>query len=934
MPGCINLYPNQIFEFNGIALLTDNIGKMMKTKKLSTFIISMLICLLLTGVSYANLCLNPSIEDGAGISPAGWSNFQQLPTWGIVRSNGVARTGSYSALMYGDGGWLNFFQQVSIPGAVGKKVSTRWYGYQPSAKPLTDGAKGLVNVSTDNNTMWADVHFMDGASAKDTWIEGSISFIAPDDATYVQLKAFRLHAGGESGNIYYDDFSVEVSNLKDPGFEVESELGEIWEFKYWNNALGPNQGRYEGVAHDGYWSCKIATNTINPYVRQFYSGDLSGKLITFSSWAITTNTDPLTAEAMVKIEWQPSGSFVTGSVLQAGGLVDEWTNAAVMGVAPAGTIGAYVSVFVDNPSETFCGTVFFDDTKLTIDTASAPDMPTNQAPAEGWSGMELNATLESSPYSGGEAHASTTWQVSEQSDFSSVVWESVDDTADLTQITVPAGNMKNNIKYYWRVKYKNNIGISSDWSLPTWFKTKVISQVNFFRADFSRVNDTPLGYGKWRTSHGTAITSNNMLYTVPVEDGYNYVDFQPLGINGDDVVFNINNGVNLEFNGSGWIDERVDTTNCRLKFAILNLPLDNDPYYVNNTFGLDVIFLLPDEENLVVQLLRKTGGSQNSDGGIFASTNTPWVDGAKISVSINSTDVIFSYGDSFVFQSPHGIPATDFPDWYAGWSAGNNSGGHATFFFDNIKITETGAAVNSNFVDNFTGADGAVITNSKWRVYNGTATISSNRCKLVPYYSYDAVASINVKSDFAKSFRLNNEGEALEYACTIEQIDVTETNAGSDISLKMMMLPETAFGDVDYNAAGLILNCDIDADWSTGITNLDCILYKTMENVADIQLFSNSVQYVPNAELMVRITDNNVAGYYNGSQIGSSDSGIEITNVYTDGIFPSIIAKNSGYGRGQIYLDDVRVQIVPEPAIIWIMTVLSALLCMRSMLLR
>jgi len=86
-------------------------------------------------------------------------------------------------------------------------------------------------------------------------------------------------------------------------------------------------------------------------------------------------------------------------------------------------------------------------------------------------------TITSSAFSkyGNVTHASTDWQVSDASDFNTIRWESLNDSANKTSIT--ASDLDGGDRYV-RVRYKTNTGIYSDWSAAILFTSPWASGSN------------------------------------------------------------------------------------------------------------------------------------------------------------------------------------------------------------------------------------------------------------------------------------------------------------------------------------------------------------------------------------------------------------------------------------------------------------------------
>jgi PKD repeat protein len=113
-----------------------------------------------------------------------------------------------------------------------------------------------------------------------------------------------------------------------------------------------------------------------------------------------------------------------------------------------------------------------------------PDRPSNVSPADEATGVSLTPTLESSAFSDpdeGDTHAASQWQVTTTSgDYSSPVFDSDRDTSNLTQLTIPSGELSYDTTYYWRVRHEDNHGAWSSWSAETSFTTKAAVGLPFW----------------------------------------------------------------------------------------------------------------------------------------------------------------------------------------------------------------------------------------------------------------------------------------------------------------------------------------------------------------------------------------------------------------------------------------------------------------------
>ena len=105
--------------------------------------------------------------------------------------------------------------------------------------------------------------------------------------------------------------------------------------------------------------------------------------------------------------------------------------------------------------------------------SSPPSQPTSVWPASGASCATLTPTLRASAFSDlgeGDSHAASQWQITTVAgDYSTPIFDSTVDTSDLTRITIPYRVLNKHTTCYWRVRYKDNHGVWSDWSTDACF---------------------------------------------------------------------------------------------------------------------------------------------------------------------------------------------------------------------------------------------------------------------------------------------------------------------------------------------------------------------------------------------------------------------------------------------------------------------------------
>jgi|GEM_PF-967019 len=119
------------------------------------------------------------------------------------------------------------------------------------------------------------------------------------------------------------------------------------------------------------------------------------------------------------------------------------------------------------------------ETSFTTVASGVPRTPVNISPANGTTSIILTPTLQSSAFSdpdAGDIHYASQWQITRISGNyspSNVIFDSGVDLANLTEIAIPSGVLTVNTTYYWCVRYQDDKGYWSNWSVETSFKTIV-----------------------------------------------------------------------------------------------------------------------------------------------------------------------------------------------------------------------------------------------------------------------------------------------------------------------------------------------------------------------------------------------------------------------------------------------------------------------------
>ena len=110
-----------------------------------------------------------------------------------------------------------------------------------------------------------------------------------------------------------------------------------------------------------------------------------------------------------------------------------------------------------------------------LDGIEGPNQPENGSPADGAPYVSDPVTLVATEFFGipGSTHQSSQWQIrDEEGLYSSAIWDSGEDPANTTSVTVPSGMLPEDRTYFWRVRYKDDANRWSLWSDETSFTVR------------------------------------------------------------------------------------------------------------------------------------------------------------------------------------------------------------------------------------------------------------------------------------------------------------------------------------------------------------------------------------------------------------------------------------------------------------------------------
>ena len=131
----------------------------------------------------------------------------------------------------------------------------------------------------------------------------------------------------------------------------------------------------------------------------------------------------------------------------------------------------------------------------TTSTNRAPFAPANQLPVNGAAGLTWNPILAAAPFSDPDpasTHAASQWQWATDTLFTNA--NDSGETLPSTSIWVAVSAQT---RWYWRVRYKDDAGLWSAWSAPTWFQTTNLPAPALALTDYQFRWRTPDNPNNW-----------------------------------------------------------------------------------------------------------------------------------------------------------------------------------------------------------------------------------------------------------------------------------------------------------------------------------------------------------------------------------------------------------------------------------------------------
>ena len=145
---------------------------------------------------------------------------------------------------------------------------------------------------------------------------------------------------------------------------------------------------------------------------------------------------------------------------------------------------------------------------------------------------------------GTDTHQSTDWQFATDVGFTNVVHQSLNNTTDLLQYTVPFGALQPNTQYFVRVQHKGFIGDVSGYSIPVSFTTLRTNTPAIIVPTSGNTNVFPIGPFTTNAFSSTGTdTHQSTDWQFATDVGFTNIIHQSLNNTTDLITLSLNNGI-------------------------------------------------------------------------------------------------------------------------------------------------------------------------------------------------------------------------------------------------------------------------------------------------------------------------------------------------------------------------------------------------------
>jgi len=426
---------------------------------------------------------NWAAANGGGLSNAGAGGSATLTSTIVSGNVGGIHTYDMGGGIYNDGSAVLNLYSNTIAG----NYATRRGGglYAAPTAPATientiiyGNTSGLTWPNLESSLTSAEVTYSDIGG----WTGGGATNPTPVDPIYISVDQATLGTPTAGGDYRLQNSSTLIdigggSNV--PAYDIEDELR-------------PYDGDADTTATPDIGADEMTTGNQAPTMDWLGSGNYatdgvdpdsasSGSSFTFKVEYTDLDNHPPNV-IYLWLDADDSGTFEDPAerttLTVAGGEDGNYANGEIYETSPALTLTTVgnLDYYFEASDGWFAATGSPASIRTVQVSNTVPDTPTNSTPADVATNIALSPTLTGSAFNDpdpGSSHLNSQWQVDDNSDFSSITYDSGVET-DLESHVVGTP-LTAATTYYWRVRYRDNLSAwSAAYSAGTSFTTTTV----------------------------------------------------------------------------------------------------------------------------------------------------------------------------------------------------------------------------------------------------------------------------------------------------------------------------------------------------------------------------------------------------------------------------------------------------------------------------
>jgi PKD repeat protein len=268
------------------------------------------------------------------------------------------------------------------------------------------------------------------------------------------------------------DSNVDTENLTE--IEIPSGFLEYDETYYWRVRYQDSTSQWSAWSNESSFSALTTTAPARP--TNLVPAAAATNVSIRPTLSSSDFDDPDEDDSHTASQWQitdTSGDYSEDAIIYDSGVdITDLTSDVISVLLEYSTIYYWHVRYKDSHDN---WSTYSPETQFSTVASAKPSQPVVSSPVTGTTVSSLTPTITASDFLDsdiGDTHEASKWQISTTAgEYATPLYDSGEDTTNLTSITIPVDELSSDITYYLRVSYLDNFDNWSDWSAEISFKT-------------------------------------------------------------------------------------------------------------------------------------------------------------------------------------------------------------------------------------------------------------------------------------------------------------------------------------------------------------------------------------------------------------------------------------------------------------------------------